>query len=86
MFTAWYMPRSRHPNKEVEEALSEAEEKGWRFRKMGHWGRIFCPQANQEGCQFGINGTPRQPETHAKQLRQAVNRCPHTQDEEEDDV
>jgi hypothetical protein len=33
--------RSRHPNKEVEEAVAEAEDKEWVFRPMGHWGRIF---------------------------------------------
>jgi len=55
---------------------------------MGHWGRIFCPQADREGCQFGINGTPRKPETHAKQLLQAVDRCHHGMGEEEagDDI
>lgn len=78
------MARAQHPNKEVEEALAEAEEKGWRFRKMGHWGRIFCPQADREGCQFGISGTPRNAENHAKQLRRAVDRCPHRDASEEE--
>ena len=79
------MARSRHPNKEVEEALSEAETLGWRFRPLGHWGRIFCPKADREGCQFGVNGTPKNAEAHARQLRRAVERCPHQEDEEEDD-
>jgi len=78
------MARSRHPNKEVEEALTEAEARGWRFRKMGHWGRIFCPQADREGCQFGINGTPKNSEAHARHLMRAVERCPHQETDEED--
>lgn len=78
------MPRSRHPNKEVEAAIEEAEAKGWRFRKLGHWGRLFCPKADREGCQVGINGTPKNAEAHAKQIRQGVDRCPHT-DQDDDD-
>jgi hypothetical protein len=79
------MARSRHPNKEVEAAIAEAEAAGWRFRKMGHWGRIFCSQADQDGCQFGISGTPRSGDAHAKQIRQAMARCPHVDNEEEND-
>ena len=72
------MSRSRHPNKEVEEAVAEAEDKGWVFRPLGHWGRIFCPHhVRGEGCQVGIYGTPKNPENHAKQLKRQVNRCPH---------
>ena len=44
---------------------------------MGHWGRLFCPHADQSGCQFGVNGTPRNAGDHAKQIIRAVDRCPH---------
>lgn len=79
------LSRSRHPNKEVEEAVSNAESKGWVFRKMGHWCRLFCVHADRDGCQVGINGTPRQPETHAKQIARAIERCPHVKEETDDD-
>jgi hypothetical protein len=69
--------RPRHPNKEVEAAVAAAEAKGWRWRSMGHWGRLFCPHADRDGCQVGVNGTPRNAEDHAKQIARAVDRCPH---------
>lgn len=78
------MARSRHPNKEVEEAVEYAESKGWTCRPMGHWGRIFCPHNDRDGCQFGVNGTPRNADNHAKQIVRAVDRCPHQTKKEED--
>lgn len=75
------MSRSRHPNKDVEEAVAEAESKGWRWRNQGHWGRLYCPKADRDGCQIGVYGTPKNAGNHANQIRQAMNRCPHMQDE-----
>jgi hypothetical protein len=74
--------RPRHPNKEIEDAVSSAESKGWTWRKMGHWGRLFCPHADRDGCQVGVWGTPKDPETHAKQVTRAVDRCPHGKEDE----
>ena len=71
------MSRPKHPNKEVEAAVADAESKGWVWRKMGHWGRLFCPHANRDGCQIGVSGTPKNPDNHAKQVLRAVARCPH---------
>jgi hypothetical protein len=51
--------RPRHPKKEVEAAVAAAEARGWRWRKQGHWGRLYCPCADQNGCQVGVNGTPK---------------------------
>lgn len=79
------MSRTRHPNKEVEDAVQYALADGWRWRKQGHWGRMYCAQADRDGCQFGINGTPRSAETHAKQIRMVVDRCPHKEKEEADE-
>jgi hypothetical protein len=78
--------RPKHPKKEVEEAVSLAESKGWRWRKMGHWGRLFCPQADQDGCQVGVNGTPRNAGDHAKGIMRAVDRCPHGKEENNEKV
>jgi hypothetical protein len=69
--------RSRHPNKEVEAVVAYAEVKNWTLRKMGHWGRLFCPQADRDGCQVAVNGTPRNPEVHARHIKRSVDRCPH---------
>ena len=80
------MARSRHPNKEVEAAVVYAESRGWTVRKMGHWGRLFCPHADREGCQVGVFSTPRDGDNHAKQIRRAVDRCPHLMEADNEDV
>jgi len=75
--------RPRHPNKEVEEAVASAESKGWTWRKLGHWGRLFCPHADRDGCQVGINGTPQNAGNHARQITRAVERCPHGREDQQ---
>lgn len=75
------MTRSRHPNKEVEDAVQRAEAKGWIWRKQGHWGRMYCPHADRDGCQVGVNGTPKSAEDHARQICRAVDRCSHVKPE-----
>ena len=79
------MDRSRHPDKEVEAAIKYAEERGWRFRKQGHWGRLYCTHADRDGCQVGIYGTPRNAGNHARQIMRAIDRCPHEGKEGGDD-
>ena len=69
--------RPRHPNKEIEAVVAYAESKHWTWWKMGHWGRLFCPLADREGCQVAVNGTPRNPEGHARLVKRAIDRCPH---------
>lgn len=72
------MARKRHPDKEVEDAIAEAEAHGWRVRVgQGHWGRLYCPHANRDGCQIGIWSTPRNASVHARQILHRVNKCPH---------
>jgi hypothetical protein len=71
------MSRSRHPDKEVEEAVAYAEARGWSLRKQGHWGRLYCAKCDRDGCQIGVNGTPKNGGNHARQIIRAVDRCPH---------
>lgn len=76
------MPRRRHPKKEVEEALTEAEGVGWTVEPTaaGHrWGVIRCPESSREGCELSIWSTPRNVGNHAKQIRRAIARCAHTE-------
>ena len=79
------MSRPRHTNKEVEAAVADAEKRNWTFRPLGHWGRLFCPFADRDGCQVGVNGTPKDPEAHARQIRRAIDRCPHRKEGKDDD-
>jgi hypothetical protein len=48
------MPRKRHANKDIEDALAHAESQGWRIEKSrGHaWGRMYCP-FNDADCRCG---------------------------------
>ena len=32
---------------------------------------------DREGCQHAVYCTPRQPEAHARDIRRAVDHCPH---------
>jgi hypothetical protein len=79
------MARSRHPDKAVEKAVEYAESKGWTLRRLGHWGRLFCPYADRDGCQVGVNGTPRNADAHARQIIRAIDRCPHRKEESDDE-
>lgn len=80
--------RSKHPKKAIEEAIQYAEEKGWRYQSTGRsahaWGRLLCLLPEREGCSMSIWSTPRDEDTHAKQIRRKVNSCPHNTEEEED--
>lgn len=80
------MSRPRHPDKEIEEAVAYAEALGWRWRKQGHWGRLYCAHADRSGCQVGVNGTPKDASAHARQIRRAVDRCQHGEDAADADL
>ena len=74
------MTRARHPKKEVEAAISAAEEAGWTVNQTssGHrWGVMLCGETSRSGCQISIWSTPRNPGNHANQIRRALDRCPH---------
>ena len=76
------MMRTRHPKKEVEEAVRYAEECGWRIEVGGShaWGRMYCPYNDPE-CRCGefcitsIWSTPRNMVNHARQLKRIVSNC-----------
>ncbi len=73
--------RNKHPNKEIQAAISFAQENGWRYKEAGKsahaWGRLLCPLTDREGCSMSIWSTPRDADNHAKQIRRKVNSCPH---------
>ena len=75
--------RARHPKKDVENALRDAEAAGWTVKATasGHrWGVIRCGETSRSGCQMSIWSTPRNAGAHARQLRRFVERCPHEWD------
>ena len=81
------MARSRHPAKEIEDAVAVAESLGWRVIPVsGHaWGRLYCAQADREGCMISVWSTPRSAGNHARDIIRALGRCPHQEKEEGDE-
>jgi hypothetical protein len=85
------MPRNKHPNKEIEEALQYAEAKGWRIENShGHpFGQMYCPfktsgetcEGNGKWCRAGIWSTPRNTGSHARNIKKIVDRCMRKQEE-----
>lgn len=69
--------RPRHPNKEIEAAVADAEDLGWRFAPLkGHgWGKLLCPSCDRNGCQIFVYSTPRSTGNHARDIRRAVKKC-----------
>ncbi len=70
----------RHPAKDVEAAIKYATRKGWAVVKAhGHthlWGTLYCRgQSGLGTCQIGVWSTPKDPVTHAKRIRHAVDAC-----------
>jgi hypothetical protein len=72
--------RSKHPKKDVEAALQDAEAEGFRIETgRGHWGVMYCPGARGRslpGALLDLEHS-RQRRNHAKQIRRYVARCPY---------
>lgn len=75
------MARPVHPDKHIENAVSFAESKGWRFVAAGKsshaWGRLFCPSGQPGGCKLSVASTPRNGMNHARSIIRRVNACAH---------
>jgi hypothetical protein len=73
--------RPKHPNKEIEAAICEAEALGWRYKKAGNsahaWGRLLCAANVRDGCILSIWSTPKSGELHANQIRRRIRLCVH---------
>jgi hypothetical protein len=76
--------RVKHPDKEIEEAISYAEENGWIYKDSGKsshaWGKLFCPLHTREGHKMSIWSTPRDPFIHAQQIKRFITKCKHEED------
>jgi len=79
--------RSKHPKKEIEEAIQYAEQQGWKYKSAGKsahtWGRLLCPLHTRDGHQMSIWSTPKSPFNHAEQIRRLVDKCLHSNEETE---
>lgn len=68
-------PIPKHQNKEIEAALELFREAGWDARVPGNhaWGVLYCPFADK--CLISVSSTPRNPVSHAKDLKRDLNKC-----------
>jgi hypothetical protein len=68
-----------HPNKHIQAAIEYAVLKGWVIVEAGGSGHPFaklrCGIHGHTDHKMSIWSTPRDPETHAKQIIRMVNRC-----------
>jgi hypothetical protein len=70
------MARKRHKNKHIEAAIEYALERGWRLEtERGHWGRLLCPCRRRGACIVRVDGTPRNPESHATKIIRKIDAC-----------
>ena len=78
IFKGGAMSRPRHPSKEIESAVREAESLGWTVHmSRGHsWGHLYCPRNARDGCRVAVWSTPRNTENHARGILRALSRCP----------
>lgn len=70
---------AKHPRKQVEAALKQAESAGFRVETgRGHWGVLYCAGSKKGQCSpFSVNGSPKNPDNEAKRITRFVARCPH---------
>jgi hypothetical protein len=68
----------RHSDKDIRKAIKLALDAGWTLEEgKGHrFGTLRC----DDGCDVAVWSTPRNATTHAKRIRETVQRCPHEAD------
>jgi hypothetical protein len=67
--------RPRHPAKETEQVIAQAEVQGWRVvYPMGHWGYLYCANGD---CRIRLSGSPQNDGSHARRIGRQVAKCPH---------
>lgn len=76
------MAHPKHPIKEINKVLDEADALGWRITlakgSSSHaWGTMLCPRTERDGCRATIYGSPKHVSRHAKRLRSVLRQCSH---------
>lgn len=82
------MARDKHPKKELEAAVEYAEQKGWTVHpgKRHAKFKLLCPRHDREGCKVSVWSTPSDVDDHAKDVRRAIDRCPHQEGGDDEKV
>lgn len=75
------MTASKHPKKEVQEAIEYAVSENWRIIETGNSSHAFCrlygPEKSRDGCKVSVWSTPRNEKGHARQIKRQIDRCRH---------
>lgn len=70
--------RPRHPKKEIEAAVQEAEKAGWVYKKPGKashlWGKLLPPPGQDLVDVIFVYTTPSRPDNSARAIRKYVKR------------
>lgn len=70
-----------HSNKHIREAIRYTEANGWTVQKAGPrahiWRTLWCPLRERDGYRVRVMSTPRNPESHARDIRREIDQCPH---------
>lgn len=72
---------SEHPNPAVRKQLIVLVKAGWKLRKEGHWGRLYCPCDNGGCTTIPVSGTAQNPEQEVKRIKRIASRCPREPDD-----
>ena len=73
------MARDSHPKKELEAVIQYAEQEGWSVSQGKRHAKfkLRCKHHDRDGCTVPVWGTPSDVNDHAKDVRRAIDRCPH---------
>lgn len=63
----------------VYEVVAKRMGDGWRLRDEGHKFYLYCPCGDPRG-RFRVDGTPRDPDWHARRLDRDTEHCPDNHD------
>ena len=82
------MARDKHSKKELEAVVEYAEQEGWEIRpgKRHAKFKLLCKHHDRDGCRVSVWSTPSDVGDHAKDVRRAIDRCPHKQEGNDEKV
>ncbi|GAA3430539.1 hypothetical protein GCM10018954_001400 [Kutzneria kofuensis] len=73
----WGVVTRWHQNKTINAAIQELVDAGWTVVEQGHRYRMWCP-CNEMWIR--VDGTPKNPEGHARRMLREAARCPDRHD------
>lgn len=66
----------RELDKVVADVVLGLLDAGWTVVRKAHKFRVYCPCGSGDGVSIPVNGTPRDPDSHAKRIARLARHCP----------